>query len=102
MANNLLSQISSHQLRRILDIREQIEKLENELASIAGGASSAPAPAAQAVAKKKRGRPAATRSSSSKPKAAAKGGKRELSPESRAKMAEAMRRRWAVKKGKKS
>lgn len=71
---------SIDQLKRALEISEQIEKLQAEFASVFGGASSV------AVTK-----------ASAKP--AAKQGRGKMSPEARAKIAAAARARWAKIKG---
>ena len=85
--NAALASLSSEQLRRAVAIKEQIESLEKELHRLLTGAAvapteptPAPAPPARAV----RGR---------------RGGRRRLSPEARARIAEAARRRWALRKG---
>lgn len=79
------------QLKRALEISEEIQQLEAELAAILGSgvtqtATSSKAAAAGAPAKGKRG-----------PK-----GKRFVSPEARAKMAAAQRARWAKSNGSKA
>ena len=68
--------LSTAQLRQALQLREQIEALQQKLSSILGGKESAPV----AKTKGKRGRPA---------------GKRIVSPEARAKIAAAQQARWA-------
>lgn len=73
-------------LKRAIEIAEQIEKLQAQLASLVGGA----APAASAP------RVAVTGSAPVKP---AKRGKRQLSPEARERIAAAQRARWAKSKG---
>ena len=65
------------QLKRAITISEQIESLQSQLASILGGSTPAPAPAAGVT---KTGRK-----------------KRTVSPEARAKMAAGQRARWAKK-----
>ena len=69
-------ELSTAQLRQALQLREQIETLQQKLSSILGGKDSVPA----AKTKGKKGRPA---------------GKRTLSPEARAKIAAAQQARWA-------
>jgi hypothetical protein len=104
-----LSNVSVQQLKRAVVLREQIEKLEHELAGILGE-SSAPAAASNGTpgrrkmsasarakiaaaqrarwAKQKKGAPAV----------AAKKGKRKMSASARAKIAAAARARWAKAK----
>jgi hypothetical protein len=80
MANT--STLSLDQLKRAVQIREEIERLESELSSLLGGSGGAP--------RGKRGRkPGST---------CKKGGKRVMSPEAREKIAAAQRRRWAKQK----
>ena len=104
------------QLRKALAIAEQIQKLEEEYASIMGG-KAAPAPSAPATKTTKRGRKPFSAETKAKMAAAAKlrwakkGGavvkpikvakkKRVLSPEHKAKLIAAVKARWAkVKKG---
>ena len=69
-------ELSTAQLRQALQLREQIETLQQKLSSILGGKESAPV----AKPKGKKGRPA---------------GKRTLSAEARAKIAAAQQARWA-------
>lgn len=71
---------SIHQLKRALEISEQIEKLQAEFATIFGGTS--PAPVAKAT-----------------PQPAGKTGRGKMSPEAREKIAAAARARWAKVKG---
>ena len=68
--------ITTEQLQRILEIKQQMAALKEELNKIEGGATS-PVP----------GRPSGRTK-----------GKRYFSPEARAKMAAAQRRRWAAHK----
>lgn len=77
--NQTLSSLSVAQLRRAIAIREKIEALEKELASIQG---LSPVPVAAA------------------PKKTAK--KRTMSPEARAKIAASQKAVWAKRKGKKT
>src|SRR6185369_9170658 len=107
------------QLKRAIQIEEQIEALKAELASVLGGmakaASSAVgvkkdrrsgkrsaatrakmAAAQQARWAKKRGNAAPAEAAAAKPAKAKK--KRTLSPEARAKIAAAQKRRWAAAK----
>jgi hypothetical protein len=72
-------------LKRALQIAEQIQTLESELTAILGYGAAAPVPADRLTAPQ-----------SSKPRRK----KRKVSAESRAKMAAAQRARWAKKKAK--
>jgi hypothetical protein len=78
--------LSSKQLRRAAALRERIDKLEKQLASILGqpSESAATAPATEPATRPRR--------------------RRRMSKEARAKQAERMRKRWAKAKaaGKKS
>ncbi len=76
--------ISTDDLRRAISIREQIEVLQAELAGLLRGAGP------------RRGRPPLALSRASKPKA-----KRNISPEGRARIAEAAKRRWALERANK-
>ena len=69
-------ELSTAQLRQALQLREQIETLQQKLTSLLGGKESPPV----ATSKAKKGRPA---------------GKRTVSPEARAKIAAAQQARWA-------
>ena len=71
-----LHELSTGQLRQALQLREQIESLQQKLSSLLGRTSDGPI----AKAKGKVGRPR---------------GKRTLSPEARAKIAAAQQARWA-------
>ena len=73
-----LQTATTEQLKRVIEIREQIDALQNQLNQIAGGEVPTPGPAPS-----KRGRPP---------------GKRYFSPAARQAMAEAARKRWAVRK----
>jgi hypothetical protein len=80
---------SLDQLKRAIEISEHIQQLESELQALLGGhTASAPAPAAVARAGK-------TSNAGMKIVAPNATGKRFVSPEARAKMAAAQRRRWA-------
>lgn len=70
------------QLKRAIEIREQIDRLEKELAALLGGAAVSAAPAAPAEKRGKAGRPK----------------KRVLSPEARERIAAAQRERWRRQK----
>ena len=76
MQNNPLAELSLHQLKQTLAIREKIERFEQELDQIAGG------------------QPSSTT-------AAAPPRKKKLSAAARAKISAAMKARWAKRKGKK-
>ena len=89
------SSLSLAQLKRAVQIREEIDRLETELAGLlSGGAMSVRGPG------RKRGRkPAEASSESAAPRATRKKtGKRTLSPEAREAIAAAQRRRWAKQK----
>jgi hypothetical protein len=77
----MIQNISSSQLRRAAAIKEKIESLQKELASVLGNSAAEPtsAPSAQPSGNKTRK-------------------KRQLSPEGRARIIEAQKRRWAAKK----
>lgn len=83
-----LQSLSSSQLRKVAAIKEQIEKLEAELADLAGGAEAPAAPAA-----KKLGRPPGR--PPGKPLGRPPGGRRKMSAEAKARIAAAQRARWA-------
>ena len=87
-----MSQISTpsiDRLKRAVEVAEQIEKLQSELASILGDKqAAAPAPVAKA--------PKAAKVVVSKP---AGKGKRTMSPEARERIAAAQRARWAKSRG---
>ena len=87
LMNAALASLSSEQLRRAVAIKEQIEALEKELNRLLSGAPAAPAEATPAPASPTR----AVRGR--------RGGRQRLSPEARARLAEAARRRWALRKG---
>ncbi|MDZ4815153.1 MAG: hypothetical protein SGI71_02665 [Verrucomicrobiota bacterium] len=73
-------------LKKVIKIKEKIEKLEAQLASVVGGRSvSNSASTVAPVGGKKRGRKKGTR----------------LSPSARAKIAEGQRQRWAKVRGSK-
>jgi hypothetical protein len=74
---------SVDQLKRAIAIAEQIQRLESELASLLGGESRGSSAAASS--------PAVTRSKPGRKK-------RTMSPEARARIAEAQRARWAKTK----
>lgn len=79
MNKQLIGNLSSQQLRRVLEIKEKIEALEAQLGSLLG----APAPAAVASAPK------------APPAAKKVGGRRPMSPEARARIVAAQKLRWA-------
>ena len=78
-----LHELTVPQLRQALQIREQIESLQDKLNALMGGTKSAAAPAGRV--KRKAGRPP---------------GKRTMTPEARAKIAAAQHARWAKINGK--
>jgi hypothetical protein len=87
-----MSQISTpsiDRLKRAVEVAEQIEKLQSELASILGKETPASAVAAAPVAK-------VAKVAASKP---AGKGKRTMSPEARERIAAAQRARWAKSRG---
>lgn len=109
--NNLLS-LSTKQLRRAADLKEQIEALNNELASILGAPASTPT-----RARKRRGMSAARRAAvaaaqkarwakikKTKPAAKAPTKRRKMSAAGRARISAAAKARWLQAKaaGKKS
>lgn len=83
MKANISANLSVEQLKRALEVREQIEKLEQELSSILGNTASVSFSTVAA------GRTFAA------PAAPARKGKRVMSAEWRAKIAAAQTRRWA-------
>ena len=84
-----MSAPSVDQLKRAIAIKEQIAKLEAELAGILGGQSTAPTKRKYT----KRGDSEPAKAKASKPK-------RTMSPEGRAKIIAAQKARWAkIKKG---
>ncbi len=84
--NAALASLSSEQLRRAVAIKEQIEALEKELNALLSGAATAPGGAAAPAGAPARVAPGG------------RGGRRRLTPEARARLAEAARRRWALAK----
>ena len=70
-------------LKKAIDLAEQIEKLQSQLAALVGGSSPVVSTPRAAVTPVKRG----------------KRGKRTMSPEAREKIAAAQRARWAKSKG---
>lgn len=92
MKANILTSLSVEQLKRALELREQIETLESELSSILGDAPVAPVAPASALTVTKYA-----------PKAvASSNGKRVMSAEWRAKIAAAQSRRWAKARAEKA
>lgn len=90
----IASQLTKAQSNKVDSLRSRIEKLRAELDAIGSSVAKSPV---------KRGpKKAAAAKAAPAPKAkAAKSGKRVMSPEARAKIAEAQRRRWAkARKGK--
>ena len=104
-----LQNLTVEQLRQLVAIKEQIESLQGEIESIAGGGgSSAPAPP-----EKRRGRRKMSRSAAARIAVAARWAKvraakaegaptkrRKMSAATRAKMAAAAKARWAKAKAK--
>lgn len=83
---NMPAPLTSERLRRAAAIVEQIQALQTQLDSLLQGTATVPAVAAKAAPAKKvakRGR---------------KPGKRTMSPEARARIAEAQKKRWAALK----
>ena len=96
-AQSPLSELSAADLRRAAAIREEIDRLESDLADVLTGSAPAPAPRKKkAASKKKAGKKKAGKKKAGKKK----GGKRRLSPEARERIADAARRRWAAKRAK--
>jgi hypothetical protein len=81
-----LSDLSVTELRKVLQIKEEIATLENQLEAVLGAPS---APGAALIA----ATPAA------KPAAGKRGRRRKLSPEARERIAAAQRARWAARRG---
>ncbi len=84
-----MSQISTpsiDRLKRAVEVAEQIEKLQSELASILGSQPAVAAAPAVKVAKVAASKPAGK-------------GKRTMSPEARERIAAAQRARWAKSRG---
>src|SRR3954470_17354165 len=77
---------SLSQLQRALEIAEEIQRLEEELQSVLGGRSAAPAQNKVTT-------------SAAPAKTGKRGGRRTFSAETRAKMAAAQQARWAGKRG---
>jgi len=78
-----LSDLSVTELRKVLNIKEEIAALETRLKAVLG-ASAVPAPRSTPFAK---------------PVARKRGGRRKLSPEARERIAAAQRARWAARRG---
>ena len=101
-----LSSLSSEQLRRAADLKEEIEALNKELASILGAPASIPAKAPKkrsmstagraAVAAAQKARWAKIKGAKPAPKAPAK--KRTMSAAGRARISAAAKARWAKAK----
>jgi hypothetical protein len=116
-----LSDLSVTELRKVLQIKEEIVTLETQLDAVLGvpGAAVAATPAAKRVAGKRGGRrklspeareriAAAQRARwaaqrggkpAAKPAPGKRGGRRKLSPEARERIAAAQRARWAAQRG---
>ncbi|MEZ5328163.1 MAG: hypothetical protein R3F19_24225 [Verrucomicrobiales bacterium] len=99
--DNIITNITSEQLRAAATIKDQIAALEADLAAILGGAAAAP-PAAPAgsVTGKKRGRKPGSKNKSTTDSGAPakKSAKRKMSPEGRARIIAAQKARWAKAK----
>ena len=109
MNANILSGLSVDQLKRALQLKEQISRLEKELESITGGRPAAmarsvirPRPTISEAgrqriveAQRRRWARAKALQAAAQPTTTSTPGKRNLSPEARAKMSEASRARWA-------
>jgi hypothetical protein len=103
-----LSNLSSRQLQRALELKQRIEQLQAELESTVAGGTSAPAApsgkrqlsaaARERIAAAQRERWARSRPKAASTRAARSAGKRRMTPAQRAKIAEAARRRWAAAK----
>ncbi len=87
MKSNISASLSVEQLKRALDVREQIEKLEQELSSILSDTPVTPVTTLTSV-KSFATAPAARATRTTK-------GKRIMTPEWKAKIAAAQARRWA-------
>ncbi len=94
---------SISQLKRAIDIKQKIEKLKAELESIAGKRAAAVTVTTSKTRGRKPGKVKAVESKSAKTKASSKrgAGSAKFTPEWRAKLAEAARRRWARARGEK-
>ncbi|MCB1094533.1 MAG: hypothetical protein KDN22_03040 [Verrucomicrobiae bacterium] len=95
MNNTQYGDISSDALREAADIRDRIDKLNTELASILTGASAAEAPV---VSPKRRGRPPGAKnvvSSITREARPQKRRKRKMSPEGIERIRAAQKARWA-------
>ena len=77
---------SVHQLKRAVDLAEKIQSLQDELNGLLGSSSSA------LEVRPRRGRPPG---STAKKTRGSRGGRRNMSPEARERIADAQRRRWA-------
>ena len=80
-----LTDLSVTELRKVLQIKEEIATLESQLEVVLGGSGASAAPAATASA-----------ALSAKPAKGKRGGRRQLSPEARERIAAAQRARWAA------
>jgi hypothetical protein len=110
--NNLLSSLTTKQLRHAADLKEKIEALNEELVSILGAPASTPAkaPKKRRMSATGRARVAAAQKArwakikGAKPASKAPAKKRKMSAAGRAKISAAAKARWAKAKaaGKKS
>ena len=78
-----LSDLSVTELRKVLQIKEEIATLENQLEAVLRASGAAASVATPSV----------------KPVAGKRGGRRKLSPEARERIAAAQRARWAASRG---
>lgn len=94
---NSLSNLSTNQLKRALQIREQIDALETELNQItSGGSSSSSSGQSRSTGAKQSAK------ASAEPKVDGRRGRRQLTPAARKRIAEAQRARWARTRGDKA
>jgi hypothetical protein len=104
--DNIITNITSEQLRAAAAIKDQISRLEADLAALLGGGKASPAPAVAAPGKKRGRKPgsknkATAAAAPSAVPAKKKAAKRKMSAEGRARIIAAQKARWAkVKAGK--
>lgn len=94
------------QLKRALQIAEEIESLQAELNSLVGSSSTVKAAVSSDAPAKRRGRPPAEKSAKTdrvkEDAPAKKAGRRTMSPEARQRIIDAQKARWAKVKGESS